>query len=115
MLETSRGPFSLNPPSPTAKLTHYPLRRKGVQKANAKFEPALFRDQFVKHLESVPVGDYDAVASKLDVLGNQVRPLVPPANSQLIASLFRSSTTENMNRNYSKSSSVVDSSLREVV
>lgn len=46
--------------------------RKGVQKANAKFEPQAFRDQLVKHLESVPPGDYDAVASKLDALGSQV-------------------------------------------
>lgn len=48
-------------------------RRKGVQKANAKHEPQAFRDQLVKHLESVPPGDFDAIASKLDALGNQVR------------------------------------------
>ncbi|KAL8292272.1 hypothetical protein RQP46_001738 [Phenoliferia psychrophenolica] len=47
-------------------------QRKGVQKANAKFEPQAFRDQLIKHLESVPPGDFDAVASKLDVLGNQL-------------------------------------------
>ncbi|ORY42133.1 hypothetical protein BCR35DRAFT_311290 [Leucosporidium creatinivorum] len=47
-------------------------QRKGVQKAQAKFEPQAFRDQLTKHLESVPPGDFDAVAQKLDVLGNQL-------------------------------------------
>ncbi|SCZ89291.1 BZ3500_MvSof-1268-A1-R1_Chr9g10358 [Microbotryum saponariae] len=47
-------------------------QRKGVQKAQAKFEPLAFRDQLIKHLESVPEHDFDAVASKLDVLGNQL-------------------------------------------
>ncbi|SGY14332.1 BQ5605_C010g06144 [Microbotryum silenes-dioicae] len=47
-------------------------QRKGVQKAQAKFEPLAFRDQLIKHLESVPERDFDAVASKLDVLGNQL-------------------------------------------
>lgn len=46
--------------------------RKGVTKANAKHEPTVFRDQLIKHLESVPPQDYDAVAAKLDALGNQV-------------------------------------------
>ncbi|SCV69691.1 BQ2448_1085 [Microbotryum intermedium] len=47
-------------------------QRKGVQKAQAKFEPLAFRDQLIKHLESVPERDFDAVAAKLDVLGNQL-------------------------------------------
>jgi len=47
--------------------------RKGVTKANAKHEPTVFRDQLIKHLESVPPNDYEAVAAKLDALGNQVR------------------------------------------
>ncbi|KAI5480165.1 hypothetical protein MNV49_001491 [Pseudohyphozyma bogoriensis] len=42
-------------------------QRKGVAKAQAKFEPQVFRDQLVKHLESVPEGDFDAVAAKLDL------------------------------------------------
>jgi hypothetical protein len=58
-----------------------PVLRKGVQKANAKFEPQAFRDQLIKHLEGVAEGDFDAVAQKLDALGNQVRCvlLAPPA------------------------------------
>jgi len=48
------------------------VRSKGVTKANAKHEPTVFRDQLIKHLESVPPQDYDAVAAKLDALGNQV-------------------------------------------
>lgn len=56
-------------PSTRSPLTPH---SKGVQKANAKHEPVIFRDQLVKHLESVPPGDFDAVAAKLDVLGNQL-------------------------------------------
>ncbi|KAM0789254.1 hypothetical protein ACM66B_000097 [Microbotryomycetes sp. NB124-2] len=47
-------------------------QRKGVQKAQAKFEPQAFRDQLVKHLESTPHQDFDAVATKLESLGNQL-------------------------------------------
>ena len=72
-LEINSGQSSVLPlpPSHSPRPSHH---SKGVQKANAKFEPAQFRDQFVKHLESVQIADYDAIASKLDVLGNQVSP-----------------------------------------
>lgn len=54
-------------------------QRKGVQKANAKSEPNLFRDQLVKHLESIsPPNDFDQIAAKLDVLGNQVSKRLSP-------------------------------------
>ncbi|KAK4051371.1 hypothetical protein OIV83_002855 [Microbotryomycetes sp. JL201] len=46
-------------------------QRKGVQKAQAKFEPQAFRDQLLKHLESTPQ-DFDAIAAKLESLGNQL-------------------------------------------
>ncbi|KAK4057203.1 hypothetical protein OIO90_001698 [Microbotryomycetes sp. JL221] len=46
-------------------------QRKGVQKAQAKFEPQAFRDQLLKHLESTS-GEFDAVAQKLEALGNQL-------------------------------------------
>lgn len=45
-------------------------QRKGVAKAAAKYEPTVFRDQFLKHLESVSPGDLDGYAQKLDSLGN---------------------------------------------
>ncbi|MBW0504649.1 hypothetical protein O181_044364 [Austropuccinia psidii MF-1] len=47
-------------------------QRKGVAKAAAKFEPQEFRDQILKHLSNLPPNDLDAVASKLDTLGNQL-------------------------------------------
>lgn len=46
-------------------------QRKGVQKAQAKFEPQAFRDQLLKHLEATS-GEFDAVATKLEGLGNQL-------------------------------------------
>jgi len=39
--------------------------RKGAVKAQAKHEPAVFRDQLYKHLETVPEGDFDGFANKL--------------------------------------------------
>lgn len=47
-------------------------QRKGVAKAAAKFEPEEFRDQILKHLSTLPPNDLDAVAAKLDTLGNQL-------------------------------------------
>jgi len=44
--------------------------RKGLVKAQAKHEPTVFRDQVYKHLEAIPQGDYDAVASKLIQAGS---------------------------------------------
>ncbi|KEI39317.1 uncharacterized protein L969DRAFT_438828 [Mixia osmundae IAM 14324] len=44
--------------------------RKGVAKAQAKFEPNVFRDSLVKSLEAVPQGDFDGYAKELDTLGN---------------------------------------------
>jgi len=45
-------------------------QRKGVAKASAKHEPAVFRDTLCKHLEAVPAGDFDGYAKKLDDLGS---------------------------------------------
>ncbi|KIM69316.1 hypothetical protein SCLCIDRAFT_1208716 [Scleroderma citrinum Foug A] len=39
--------------------------RKGAVKAQAKHEPAVFRDQLYKHLETTPDNDFDAIANKL--------------------------------------------------
>ncbi|TFY57122.1 hypothetical protein EVG20_g8666 [Dentipellis fragilis] len=39
--------------------------RKGAVKAHAKHEPTVFKDQLYKYLETVPQGDFDAVANKL--------------------------------------------------
>lgn len=47
-------------------------QRKGVAKAAAKFEPEEFRDQLLKHFSTLPPNDLDAVAAKLDILGNQL-------------------------------------------
>ncbi|KAG8890380.1 hypothetical protein FRB98_008955 [Tulasnella sp. 332] len=38
-------------------------------KAQAKHEPAVFRDQLYKHLETVPEGDFDAYSNKLIAAG----------------------------------------------
>ncbi|KAH8828436.1 armadillo-type protein [Flagelloscypha sp. PMI_526] len=44
--------------------------RKGAVKAQAKHEPTVFRDQLVKHLESVPEGDFEATTNKLIQAGS---------------------------------------------
>ncbi|KAF9474229.1 ARM repeat-containing protein [Pholiota conissans] len=44
--------------------------RKGAVKAQAKHEPAVFRDQLYKHLETVPEGDFDAFATKFVQAGS---------------------------------------------
>ncbi|KDR75907.1 hypothetical protein GALMADRAFT_248685 [Galerina marginata CBS 339.88] len=44
--------------------------RKGAVKAQAKHEPAVFRDQLYKHLETVQPGDFDAFATKLVQAGS---------------------------------------------
>ncbi|KAI0793209.1 eukaryotic translation initiation factor 5C [Abortiporus biennis] len=44
--------------------------RKGAVKAHAKHEPAVFRDQLFKHIETVPEGDFDAFANKLIQAGS---------------------------------------------
>ncbi|GAA5897743.1 hypothetical protein JCM6882_000083 [Rhodosporidiobolus microsporus] len=45
---------------------------KGAAKAQAKFEPLVFRDAIVKHLSSCAPNDYDSIAAKLDALGSQL-------------------------------------------
>ncbi|THH02092.1 hypothetical protein EW026_g750 [Hermanssonia centrifuga] len=44
--------------------------RKGAVKAHAKHEPAIFRDQLYKHLETVPQGDFDGFTNKLVQAGS---------------------------------------------
>jgi hypothetical protein len=44
--------------------------RKGAVKAHAKHEPAVFRDQLYKHLETVPDNDFDSFATKLVQAGS---------------------------------------------
>ncbi|KAJ7072324.1 hypothetical protein C8F01DRAFT_1103484 [Mycena amicta] len=44
--------------------------RKGAVKAHAKHEPAVFRDQLYKHLETVPENDFDSFATKLIQAGS---------------------------------------------
>ncbi|KAJ7594029.1 hypothetical protein C8J56DRAFT_426238 [Mycena floridula] len=44
--------------------------RKGAVKAQAKHEPAVFRDQLYKHLEAIPEGDFDSFATKLVQAGS---------------------------------------------
>ncbi|KAF5348684.1 hypothetical protein D9758_006842 [Tetrapyrgos nigripes] len=44
-------------------------RKRAVQ-AQAKHEPAVFRDQLYKHLETVPQGDFDAFTTKLIQAGS---------------------------------------------
>jgi hypothetical protein len=44
--------------------------RKGAVKAHAKHEPAVFRDQLYKHLETVPENDFDSFATKLVQAGS---------------------------------------------
>lgn len=44
--------------------------RKGAVKAHAKHEPAVFRDQLYRHLETVPEGDFDAFTTKLVQAGS---------------------------------------------
>lgn len=46
--------------------------RKRTVKATAKHEPAQFRDQVTKHLETVPPGDYDALATRLVLIGSEL-------------------------------------------
>ncbi|PPR07407.1 hypothetical protein CVT26_013723 [Gymnopilus dilepis] len=46
--------------------------RKGAVKAQAKHEPAVFRDQLYKHLETVTPGDFDSVATKLLQAGSSL-------------------------------------------
>ncbi|GBE81181.1 eukaryotic translation initiation factor 5C [Sparassis crispa] len=44
--------------------------RKGAVKAHAKHEPAVFRDQLYKHLETVPADDFDGLTNKLVQAGS---------------------------------------------
>ncbi|KAJ7084390.1 hypothetical protein B0H15DRAFT_394106 [Mycena belliarum] len=44
--------------------------RKGAVKAHAKHEPAIFRDQLYKHLETVPEGDFESFSTKLVQAGS---------------------------------------------
>ncbi|KAF9586569.1 hypothetical protein BGW38_001814 [Lunasporangiospora selenospora] len=45
-------------------------QRKGVQKATAKFEPTVFRDQFIGVISSAAPGNLDELSTKLDAAGN---------------------------------------------
>ncbi|CAO3669943.1 unnamed protein product [Umbelopsis vinacea] len=45
-------------------------QRKSVQKAQAKHEPEIFRDSFLKPLTAAKPNDYDDLSQKLDVAGN---------------------------------------------
>ncbi|KAG2173479.1 hypothetical protein INT44_007070 [Umbelopsis vinacea] len=45
-------------------------QRKSVQKAQAKHEPEIFRDSFLKPLNAAKPNDYDDLSQKLDVAGN---------------------------------------------
>ncbi|RUS29440.1 hypothetical protein BC938DRAFT_480659 [Jimgerdemannia flammicorona] len=45
-------------------------QRKGVQRAQAKFEPEIFRDNFLKPLTEAEAGDYDQISANLDAAGN---------------------------------------------
>ncbi|CDS03997.1 hypothetical protein LRAMOSA06952 [Lichtheimia ramosa] len=45
-------------------------QRKGVQKAQAKHEPEVFRDNLLTHLSSIDKDNFDAISSKLDAAGN---------------------------------------------
>ncbi|CAO3662123.1 unnamed protein product [Rhizopus microsporus] len=45
-------------------------QRKGVQKANAKHEPEIFRENILGQLNTIKKGDFEAISSKLDSLGN---------------------------------------------
>ncbi|KAG0993726.1 hypothetical protein G6F28_006418 [Rhizopus arrhizus] len=45
-------------------------QRKGVQKANAKHEPEIFRDNLLAQFKTIKKGDLEAISSKLDILGN---------------------------------------------
>ena len=44
--------------------------RKGAVKAQAKYEPAAFRDQLYKHLETVPQDDFESITAKLIQAGS---------------------------------------------
>ncbi|GJE94984.1 eukaryotic translation initiation factor 5C [Phanerochaete sordida] len=46
--------------------------RKGAVKAHAKHEPAVFRDQLYKYLETVTPGDFDGYYNKLVAAGGQL-------------------------------------------
>ncbi|GAB5592840.1 hypothetical protein Unana1_07740 [Umbelopsis nana] len=45
-------------------------QRKSVQKAQAKHEPEIFRDSFLKPLNAAKPNDYDDLTQKLDAAGN---------------------------------------------
>ncbi|KAI7860612.1 armadillo-type protein [Circinella umbellata] len=45
-------------------------QRKGVQKATAKHEPEVFRDQLLQQLNTVEKNNFDEISAKLDVAGN---------------------------------------------
>ncbi|KAH8119322.1 ARM repeat-containing protein [Phellopilus nigrolimitatus] len=57
--------------APKPSLTGVRIKaRKGAVKAQAKHEPAVFRDQLYKHLETVPEGDFDGYYNKLVQAGS---------------------------------------------
>ncbi|KAI9276799.1 armadillo-type protein [Phascolomyces articulosus] len=45
-------------------------QRKGVQKAQAKHEPEVFRDQLLQQLNTIEKNQFDEISAKLDTLGN---------------------------------------------
>ncbi|KAI8643308.1 armadillo-type protein [Parasitella parasitica] len=67
-MSTTQSQASSNP-----KPTLHGVRikqRKGVQKANAKHEPEIFRNKLLAELKDIKEGDFEAISSKLDTLGN---------------------------------------------
>ncbi|KAG9291622.1 hypothetical protein G9A89_022041 [Geosiphon pyriformis] len=46
--------------------------RKGLVKAQAKFEPAIFRDSLLKVLQTSQPGDFDEISQQLDIAGNSL-------------------------------------------
>ncbi|RUS15583.1 hypothetical protein BC937DRAFT_92260 [Endogone sp. FLAS-F59071] len=45
-------------------------QRKGVQKAQAKYEPEIFRDNFLEPLTKAEAGNFDQISANLDAAGN---------------------------------------------
>ncbi|KAM5531277.1 hypothetical protein V8D89_015078 [Ganoderma adspersum] len=56
-------------PKPSLQGVRIRARKRAV-KAQAKHEPDVFRDQFLKYLENVPPTDFDAIANKLVQAGS---------------------------------------------
>ncbi|KZV95970.1 ARM repeat-containing protein [Exidia glandulosa HHB12029] len=66
--------MSSSAPKPSLQGVRIKARKRAV-KASAKHEPAQFRDQLQKHLETVPPGDYDALTARLVLVGSELEVL----------------------------------------